>query len=117
MSELATRADVVIAGGGHVGLSLAVALAQADPSLTILVADARSGPPGAGDERSSAIAASARRMLEAIGVYDSLAAEAQPILDMIVTDSRTRDASARPCCPSTARSSPASPLPTWCRTR
>ena len=92
MSDGMTQADVVIAGGGYVGFSLAVALAQADPTLRILLADARPGLPGKGDERASAIAASARRLLTAIGVYEDLADAAQPILDMIVTDSRNHDA-------------------------
>ena len=51
-------------------------------------------PPGAGkrDERASAIAAAARRMLEQLGVWEKIAADAQPILSMEITDSRTGDA-------------------------
>lgn len=84
--------NVLIGGGGYVGLSLAVALKQSDPDLQIMVVDARAGKPGAGDERASAIAASARRLLTVLGVFDELADRAQPIRDMIVTDSRTSDA-------------------------
>jgi 2-octaprenyl-6-methoxyphenol hydroxylase len=36
--------------------------------------------------------AAARRLLAAIGVWDAVASEAQPILDMVVTDSRLDDA-------------------------
>ena len=42
--------------------------------------------------RASAIVAAARRLFEAIGVWDKVADEAQPILDMVITDSRLQDA-------------------------
>ena len=44
------------------------------------------------DPRASAIAAAARRLFEAIEVWDAVAATAQPILDMVVTDSKLDDA-------------------------
>src|SRR5438105_3004950 len=40
---------------------------------------------------ASAIAAGARRLFDNIGVLDAVAQEAQPILDMAVTDSRLSD--------------------------
>lgn len=100
MSKKTKDADVFIAGGGYVGLSLAVALKQADPDMSVIVADARPKPSfdgkgGSGDPRASAIAASARRMLETLDVFDAVREDSQPILDMIVTDSRTND-SVRP---------------------
>jgi len=83
--------DVVVAGGGYVGASLALALKQADPRLAVALVDPT--PPTAGpDARASAIAAAARRMLERLGVWGEIAPEAQPIVDMIVTDSRLDDA-------------------------
>ena len=39
------RVDVLIAGGGHVGLSLALALREAEPGLAVTVVDAT--PPEA----------------------------------------------------------------------
>ncbi len=56
--------DVLVAGAGYVGLSAAVAIKQARPSLGVAVVDA--APPGVWqkDGRASAIAAAARRMLE-----------------------------------------------------
>lgn len=88
----ANRADVLIAGGGHVGLSLALALRLAEPDLAVTVVDAT--PPEAigRDNRASAIAAAGRRMLERLGVWDAIAASAQPITGMVITDSRTGDA-------------------------
>ena len=85
--------DVLIAGGGFAGLTLAIALRQAlGPSFGVTVADPALGRTHAGDERASAIVAAARRLFEAIGVWDAVSGEAQPILDMVVTDSRLADA-------------------------
>ncbi len=85
--------DVLIAGGGFAGLTLATALRRAlGPSFTVTVADPTLGASHAGDERASAIVAAARRLFEALDVWDSIAGEAQPILDMVVTDSRLDDA-------------------------
>ena len=84
------QCDVLIAGGGFAGLSLAIALKQGlGPSFAVAVADPAIGRD---DPRASAIAAAARRMFEAIGVWEAVAADAQPILDMVVTDSRLKDA-------------------------
>jgi 2-octaprenyl-6-methoxyphenol hydroxylase len=86
-------ADVLIAGGGFAGLTLAVALRQAlGHAFLVTVADPTLGTSHADDERASAIVAAARRLFETIGVWDRVADEAQPILDMVVTDSRLNDA-------------------------
>jgi 2-octaprenyl-6-methoxyphenol hydroxylase len=86
-------ADVLIAGGGFAGLTLAVALRQAlGPAFAVTIADPTLGTSHADDERASAIVAAARRLFETIGVWDRVADEAQPILDMVVTDSRLNDA-------------------------
>jgi 2-octaprenyl-6-methoxyphenol hydroxylase len=87
------RIDVLIGGGGFAGLALAIALRQSlGPSFSVTVADPALGKSHAGDVRASAIAAAAQRLFETIGVWDSVAADAQPILDMIVTDSKLSDA-------------------------
>lgn len=85
-------ADIVIAGGGSAGLCAALALKRYAPDLDVEVIDARPPSPSAGDQRASAIAAAARRMLDALGVWASVASEAQPILSMEVTDSKLSDA-------------------------
>ncbi len=85
--------DVLIAGGGFAGLTLAIALRQAlGPTFNVAVADPALGKSHAGDERASAIIAAARRLFEAVGVWEAVADQAQPILDMVVTDSRLADA-------------------------
>ena len=87
------RAEVVIAGGGFAGLALALALRQAlGASFKIVVADPAFAAGARSDPRASAIAAAARRMFETLGVWDAVAADAQPILDMVVTDSKLKDA-------------------------
>ncbi len=86
------QADVLIAGAGFAGLSLAIALRQAlGASFEVVVADPAL-ERGAGDPRASAIVAAARRLFETIGVWERIAQGAQPILDMAVTDSRLDDA-------------------------
>ena len=85
--------DVLVAGGGFAGLTLAIALRQGlGPSFSVSVADPTLGISRGEDERASAIVAAARRLFETIGVWQAVAADAQPILDMVVTDSRLGDA-------------------------
>jgi 2-octaprenyl-6-methoxyphenol hydroxylase len=85
--------DILIGGGGFAGLALAIALRQSlGPSFAVVVADPALGTSHADDDRASAIVAAARRLFEAIGVWERVAGDAQPILDMAVTDSRLDDA-------------------------
>lgn len=87
------QAEVVVGGAGFAGLALAIALRQGlgDP-FTVTVADPALAHARSRDPRASAIAAAARRLFEAIGVWDAVAENAQPILDMVVTDSKLDDA-------------------------
>lgn len=92
-NQSSARTDVLIAGGGFAGLALAIALRQGlGPAFKVVVADPALGHSHAGDARASAIAAAARRLFAAIGVWDEVAGQAQPILDMVVTDSKLADA-------------------------
>ena len=87
------QVDVLIGGAGFAGLALAIALRQTlGPSFSVAVADPALGKTHSGDLRASAIAAAARRLFETIGVWDAVADDAQPILDMAVTDSKLNDA-------------------------
>jgi len=86
------RADLVIGGGGFAGLALAIALRQAlgDP-FRVVVADPAFGRSSANEGRASAFAAAARRLFETIGIWSEIEGSAQPILDMVVTDSKLAD--------------------------
>ena len=85
--------DVLIAGGGFAGLTLAIALRQGlGPSFAVTVADPMLGKSHSDDERASAIVTAARRLFATLGVWQAVADQAQPILDMVVTDSRLDDA-------------------------
>jgi 2-octaprenyl-6-methoxyphenol hydroxylase len=82
---------VLVAGAGYVGLAAAVSMKQARPHLAIAAVDAAPEGVWEKDGRASAIAAAACRMLVRLGCWDEIAPQAQPINDMVVTDSRTSD--------------------------
>jgi len=93
-SKDGTADDVLIAGGGQVGLSLALAVKRSAPDMAVTLVDA--APPGAGRAgRASTITAGGRKMLDRLGVWKEIEAAAQPVTEMVITDSRTRDV-ARP---------------------
>jgi 2-octaprenyl-6-methoxyphenol hydroxylase len=79
--------DAVIVGGGLVGLGVAAALGGA--GLHVAVID-REKPATVLDPvfdgRTSAISQGSRRILEAIGVWSKVADEAEPILDIRVSE-------------------------------
>ncbi len=80
-------ADLAIAGGGLVGLSLGVALARA--GLDVVVMDGEDPArmrEAAFDGRVCSIAYGSKRVLDGIGVWDMMAPEAEPILEIRVTD-------------------------------
>ena len=81
------RADVIIFGGGLVGLALASALDSSGLSA-ILVDPADPGPraDAAFDGRTSAVSSSSMRMLETIGVAEYLAEPGCPISRIAVAD-------------------------------
>jgi 2-octaprenyl-6-methoxyphenol hydroxylase len=85
------RLDVLVAGAGYVGLATAVAIRQARPGLSIAIVDAAPADAWKRDERASAVAAAAARMLNRLGCWTEIAPQAQPITEMIITDSRTTD--------------------------
>ncbi len=82
--------DVVIAGGSFVGLTLALALARSTAgSLRIAVVDAVPAEvqlSDAFDGRAAAISAAVKQMLSALGVWDAVSAEAEPVVSIEITD-------------------------------
>jgi len=88
------RHDVVIAGGGTAGLTLACALADAlGEGARIAAADrAALTPAGPGDARAFALSAGSKRMLAALGVWPQIAEHAQPVTSIDITDSSLEDA-------------------------
>lgn len=80
--------DVVVAGGGLNGTTTALALASGGLDVTLVdpAPPAERGRPF--DGRAYALAVGSRRVLSALGVWDALGAEAQPILRIKVGDGR-----------------------------
>src|SRR6266567_4493764 len=90
---MSAQRSIVIGGGAFAGLALALALRQGlGRDIPIVVADPALDTRPSRDPRATAIVAACRRLFEAIGVWDAVAAESQPILDMVVTDSKLEDA-------------------------
>ena len=93
MSGQASQGTIVIGGGAFAGLALALALRQGlGPEIPVIVADPALAVRPSRDPRATAIVAACRRLFEAIGAWDEVKSAAQPILDMVVTDSRLEDA-------------------------
>lgn len=84
--------DVLIVGGGPVGLAMALALVRAMPDLDIALLDRRPFTVPR-DLRAFAIAAGVRRVLEQLGVWARIADAAEPIRRMEITDSGESDIS------------------------
>ncbi|MBR2117830.1 MAG: ubiquinone biosynthesis hydroxylase [Pseudomonadota bacterium] len=90
---MSSQRSIVIGGGAFAGLGLALALRQGlGPDVPIVVADPAFAMRPSRDPRASAIVAACRRLFEVVGVWDQVAESAQPILDMVVTDSNLEDA-------------------------
>ena len=90
---MTSERSIIIGGGGFAGLALAIALRQGLGSQTpIIVADPALATRPSRDPRATAIVAACRRLFEVIGAWDGVAAKAQPILDMVITDSKLEDA-------------------------
>lgn len=91
--------DVVIGGGGFVGLALALALSGAAPGA-FRIAVVERAPldktrAAGSDGRAVALTAASKNMLEAMGLWGSLAPDAQAVEGIDITDSEL-DAAVRP---------------------
>ena len=82
-----TRYDIVIAGGGMIGASLALALSPLGLRVAVVEAVARGETRQPSfDDRSTALSRSTQRMFEAMGLWDDVIAAATPIRRIHVSD-------------------------------
>lgn len=79
--------DIVIAGGGMIGSSLALALAPLGLRVAIVEAVPRAAASQPSfDDRSTALSRSTQRMFEAMGLWGDILAAATPIAHIHVSD-------------------------------
>ncbi|MEP3332037.1 FAD-dependent monooxygenase [Sedimentitalea sp.] len=82
-----TDTDIIIVGGGLNGPALALAMAQTGHRVTVIDAlPAETRGDATFDGRGYALALASQRLLSVIGIWDRVAAEAQPMLEIKVTD-------------------------------
>ena len=80
--------DIVIAGGGMLGASLALALSPLCLRVAVVEAVARSASSQPSfDDRSTALSRSTQRMFEAMGLWEEVAAASTPIHRIHVSES------------------------------
>jgi 2-octaprenyl-6-methoxyphenol hydroxylase len=87
--------DVLIVGGGLNGPLAALALAHAGLRSTVIDARPRTDFDGAFDGRSYAVALGSVRMLMALGLWERLAPDAQPIEAIRASDGRAGEGASR----------------------
>jgi len=87
--------DILIVGGGLNGPALALALAQSGLSVTVIDAlTIKARKNAAFDGRSYALALASVRLLSAIGIWERVAENAQPMLEIKVSDGRAGEGAA-----------------------
>ncbi|MEM7317390.1 MAG: FAD-dependent monooxygenase [Pseudomonadota bacterium] len=86
-AHMTADADIIIVGGGLNGPALALALSATGFQVTVVDALPRdTRDDRAFDGRAYALALASKRLLAAIGVWSQVADNAQPMLDIKVTD-------------------------------
>jgi 2-octaprenyl-6-methoxyphenol hydroxylase len=81
--------EVLVAGGGMVGLAFAIALAEAGVDVVVVDRlDPAQQRDEASDGRSSAIARGSQQALAVLGLWDGMASAAAPIIDIRISDGR-----------------------------
>jgi 2-octaprenyl-6-methoxyphenol hydroxylase len=83
--------DLAVGGGSFVGLALALGLAKSAPGAFRIAVVERMPPEaarsGAFDGRAVALTAAAKAFLDALGLWRDIAADAQPVTGIDITDS------------------------------
>src|SRR5262245_39274758 len=91
-----TQYDAIIAGGGFVGSTLALALAALAPKgFRAALIDTEPPQRDKIDARASALSAGSKGLFSVLGIWSELANDAQPIVSIDITDS-SLDAPLRP---------------------
>lgn len=89
---MTNSSDILIVGGGLNGPALALACANAGLTVTIIdKINTAKLSSDTFDGRGYALSLSSQRLLKAIGVWDAVKSNAQPILDVKVTDGKAGD--------------------------
>ncbi|QMV46030.1 2-octaprenyl-6-methoxyphenyl hydroxylase [Wolbachia pipientis] len=79
--------DVIISGGGLLGLITAIGLSC--DSVSIAVIEKNSLPRVVDDNRAFAISQGSKKILEKLGIWQFIESEAEPILDICILDAVT----------------------------
>ena len=82
--------DLILVGGGPVGLTFALGMLEHIPDFRIALCDRRADEVPK-DQRATALSAGVQKVLETLGVWSDLIGDAMPISHMRITDSGRGD--------------------------
>ncbi len=83
--------DCIVIGGGLSGLTATLALSKIGLSVAIIdKTSLKMVKKNEGDQRTTAVSASGKKIFEALDVWDSLKEDAEPILDIVVSEKGKR---------------------------